>query len=736
MDTKEVKIARWSVSERYKNYKSNNYYKDPVQFRPHPENVVRDVIMYHIFNNEGQMCNDDLIQYIKNKIIDDLNEIFMLYQYAPDAISMINRLMSSKYHHGTEDSYHEMMFHALMIEDARNILIEQISNVLIKCIPEPLGNIKFDIIMKDESMNDNTKESSIEEDIKNDRRVRIKNREKEFLNCKSEKEKAMLFPRHDLVRLAVEDIITDAVESYQNEHNLVFEAKLKGEMKHISKETIVSNFIFLAMGRIGQTFIISNDAAKQIDKAVEHILDDSLNIPTREKGIDQITDIIWYSCYDTYFKDVLSVPKPVEESSTDAADKPFDFAVKSVSGKLYDHVYKIVDDLVNKSCDHVADMLIVSRTFKVNPEIGYDEYRILVLGRTIGHALHVSFDIAEDLVWHEAYEAITNKFKFKHVEDPKSNQAFIQHMTDFVCRNLSNDKSMELEKEALQHEQKEQENMETGETKSPKMKLRYLFRAWSDEYKPQPFIVKSVDKNEKYFEQTENVDGTPSTTRSHCIEVYIFNRLHKIFLTTFVWKKADDYDDEMVTSFLEFVRVRGIPVQLTLTRLSNGCANLHIETEDGKLWVDENCDDVTIEARNSTTIDTLCSGIEDEIRFTITDSTTCNTIECITYMCTEIFEEQKKRPVISINIADGIITMSNFWISRVLEQVSQYNECAYRFDRYESIISCDTEEGIKKYEFKEFIDEVVEPIVCKYLKLKYIRECNTDQTNNTQKKEN
>ena len=278
--------------------------------------------------------------------------------------------------------------------------------------------------------------------------------------------------------------------------------------------------------------------------------------------------------------------------------------------------------------------------------------------------------------------------------------------------------------------------MEQKETKTPKMNLRYCFRNWSDEYQPQPFIVKSVDKAEKYFEKTENVGGTPSITRSHCLEVYIFNHRHKIFLTTFVWKEADDYDDEMVTSFLEFIRVRGIPVQLTLTRLPNGCANLHIENEEGTLWVDENCDDVMIESRNSTTLDALCSGIEDEIRFTITDSTTCNTIECVTYMCTEIFEEQKKRPVISINIADGIITMSNFWMSRVLEQVSQYNECAYRFDRYEKIISCDTKEGTKKYEFKEFIDEVVEPIVCKYLKLKYIREYNTDQTNNTQKKEN
>lgn len=731
----EHRIERWSVCERYKNYKSTNYYKEPLQFRPHPENVVRDVIMYHIYHNEGQMCNDALIQYIKNKIVNDLNEIFMLYEYAPDAIPMINRLMSSKRHLGTEETYNEMLFHALTIKDARNVLIEQISNVLIKCIPEPLGNIKFDVIMKGENMNDNTKESSIEEDIRNDREVRIKNREKEFLNCKSETEKIMLFPRHDLVRLAVADIITDTVERYQNESHLVFEAQLKGEMKHVSKETIVSSFIFLAMGHIDQTFIVVNNVAKQIEKSIEHILNDSLNDQTRERGIDNITTIIWYSCYDTYFKNVLSFPKPVENSSTDAADKPFDFAVKSVSAKLYNHVYKIVNDLVNESCDHVEDMMIVSRTFAMFPEIGYDEYKVLILIETIGYHLSVTLDIDMKRAHEEIYEAIVHKFKFKHCLDPKSNEAFIKHMTDFVCRNLSFDKSMELEKEALQHEQKEQENMEQEETKTPKMKLRYLFRAWSDEYKPQPFIVKSVDKDEKYFEQTENVDGTPSITRSHCIEVNIFNRLHKIFLTSFVWKKADDYDDEMVTSFLEFVRVREIPVQLTLTK-HDGYVNLHIETEDGKLWVDENCDDVMIESRNSVTLDTLCSGIEDEIRFTITDSATCNTIECITYMYTEIFEEQKKRPVISINIADGIVTMSNFWISRVLEQVSQYNECAYRFDRYEKIVSCDTGEGIKKYEFKEFIDEVVEPIVCKYLKLKYIRECNTEQTNNTQKKEN
>ena len=725
MNKDENKIERWSVCERYKNYKSTNYYKEPVQFRPHPENVVRDVIMYHIFHNEGKMCNNDLIQYIKNKIVNDLNEIFMLYEYAPDAISTINRLMSSKHHLGTDETYNEMMFHALTIRDARDVLIEQISNVLIKCIPAPLGNINFDVIMKEEIMDNNEKESSVEEDIKNDREVRIENRKKEFLNCKSEAEKAMLFPRHDLVRLAVADIIADAVEKYHNEFDLVFKEWHKGEMKHISKETIISSHILAAMGTITQTFIINADVDKRIEDSIEYILNDSLNDPTRERGIDKITDFIWYSFYDTYFKNALAFPKSVEDSSTDAADKPFDFAVKSVSAKLYNHVYKIVDDLINKGCDHVADMLVIIRTFAVSPELGYDEYKLHMLGKTIGHALYSTFDIEEGVAWKAAGEAIFEIFKFKHCLDPKSNEAFIKHVTDFVCRNLSFDKSMELEKETLQNEQKEQENMEQEETKTPKMKLRYLFRAWFDEYKPQPFIVKSVDKDEKYFEQTENVDGTPSTTRSHCIEVYIFNRLHKIFLTTFVWKKADDYDDEMITSFLEFVRVRGIPVQLTLTRLSDGCVNLHIETEDGKLWVDEDCDDVIIESRNSTTHDVLCSGIEDEIRFTITDSATRNTIECVTYMYTEIFEEQKKRPVISINIADGTVTISNFWMSRVLEQVSQYNECAYRFDRYEKIVSCDTEEGIKKYEFKEFIDEVVEPIVCKYLKLKYIRECNT-----------
>ena len=733
MDDKEIKIERWSVCERYKNYKSTNYYKEPLQFRPHPANVVRDVIMYHIYHNEGQLCNDALVQYIKNKIIDDLNVIFMLYEYAPDAIFTINHLMSSKRHIDSEITYNEMMFHALTIRDARDILIEQISNVLIKCIPEPLGNIKFDTIMKDEIMNNNTKESSIEEDIKNDREVRIENREKEFLNCKSETEKIMLFPRHDLLRLAVEDIITDAVERYQNEFDFIFEAWSKGEMKSITKETVMSGFIFLAMGRIKQTFIVDDIAVKRIEKSVENILNDSLNDPTRENGIKHIANIIWYSFYDAYFKNALSFPKPVEDSSTDAADKSFDFAVKSVSAKLYNHVYKIVDDLISKCCDHVADMMIVSRTFAMFPEIGYDEYRVLILTGTIGYHLSVSLDIDMKRAHEEAYEAITKKFKFKHCLDPKSNQEFIKHMTDFVCRNLSYDKSMELEKEASQHEQKEQENMKQEETKAPKMKLRYLFREWSDEYKPQPFVVKSVDKDEKYFEQVENVDGTQSTTRSHCLEVYIHNHLHKIFLTTFVWKE-EGYDDEMVTSFLEFVRVREIPVQLTLTRCDN-YVNLHIENDDGALWVDENCDDVMIESRNSTTLDMLCSGIEDEIRFTIADSTTRNTIECVSYMYTEIFEEQKKHPVIDINRTDGTVIVSNFWISRVLEQVSQYNECAYRFDRYEKIVSCDTGEGITKYEFKEFIDEVVEPIVCKYLKLKYIRECNTDQSNSTNENE-
>lgn len=153
MDNEEIRIERWSICERYKNYKANNYYKEPVQFRPHPENVVRDVFMYHIYHNEGKLCNDDLIQYIKNKIIDDLNEIFMLYEYASDAISTIDRLMSSTHHLGTGDVPNEMLFHALTIEDARNILIKQISNVLIKYIPEPLGNVNFDVIMKGNPQN-------------------------------------------------------------------------------------------------------------------------------------------------------------------------------------------------------------------------------------------------------------------------------------------------------------------------------------------------------------------------------------------------------------------------------------------------------------------------------------------------------------------------------------------------------------------------------------------------------
>ena len=474
----ENKIERWSICERYKNYKSNNYYKEHVEFRPHPENVIRDVIMYHIYHNEGKLCNDDLIQYIKNKIIDDLNEIFMLYEYAPDAISAINRLMSSKRNINTEITYNEMMFHALTIRDARDVLIEQISNVLIKCIPEPLGNIKFDVIMKN---------------------------------------------------------------------------NVKEETTMCDKETSATN---------------------------------------------KSPDVV-----------------PV---------------------KLYNYIYSIVDDLINKSCDHVADMVIDSGTFKMFPEVGYDEYKLATLSRTIGYVFHLTFDIDEVLVWKEAYDTIINVFKFKHDLDPKSNKEFIHHMTGFVCRNLSFDKSMELEKKS-DTSGITSIKMEQEETKTPKMKLRYLFREWSDEYKPQPFIVKSVDKDEEYFEQTEKVDGTPGTTRSHCLEVYIFNRTHKIFLTTFVCKKPD-YDDEMVTSFLEFVRVRCIPVQLTLTKL-DGYVNLHIETEDGKLWVDENCDDVMIECKNSTTFDVLNSGIEDEIRFTITDSATRNTIECVSYMCTEIFEE-------------------------------------------------------------------------------------------------
>lgn len=298
MDDKEIKIERWSVCERYKNYKSNNYYKDPVQFRPHPESVVRDVIMYHIYHNEGMQCNNDLVQYIKNKTIYDLNEIFMLYKYAPDAISTINRLMSSKRHLSTEDTYNETIFHALTIKDARDVLIEQISNVLIKCIPEPLGNIKFNVIMKDEIMNNNTK-----------------------------------------------------------------------------------------------------------------------------------------------------------ESSTDAEDKPFDFAVKSVSGKLYNHVYKIVDDLIGKSCDRVTDMITNSRTFRMSPEIDHDKYKILLLSKTIGYALHLSFGINRGTAWNETREVLLYKFQFKHYFDPMVNQAFIKHMTDFVCRNLSFDKSMELEKEVVEHEQ-------------------------------------------------------------------------------------------------------------------------------------------------------------------------------------------------------------------------------------------------------------------------------------------
>ena len=335
--------------------------------------------------------------------------------------------------------------------------------------------------------------------------------------------------------------------------------------------------------------------------------------------------------------------------------------VKSVSEKLYNHVYKIVDDLVDKSCIHVGDMLITTETFKLFAEITYDEYKISMLGKTIAYALHLAFDIDESLMLTEVKEAIVNIFKFKHYYDPKSNEAFIQHLTIFVCRNLSFDTLMELEKKINNssttptnwvfdklHKAMDKirgtRKMEQEETKTPKMELRYLHKVWSDKYETQPFIVESVDKDEMYFEKTENVDGTPSITRSHCIEMYIFNRLHKIFLTTFVWKK-DYYDDEMVTSFLEFVRVRDIPVQLTLRRRSDGYANLHIESEDGKLWVDENCDDVMIESRNSVTLDTLCSGIEDEIRFTIIDGATRNTIECVSYMCTEISEEQKKHPV-------------------------------------------------------------------------------------------
>ena len=109
-------------------------------------------------------------------------------------------------------------------------------------------------------------------------------------------------------------------------------------------------------------------------------------------------------------------------------------------------VYSIVNDLINKSCDHVSDMLIVPGTFRANPEIGYDEYKINMLCRTIVYALHSSFDIDEDLTWNVTNKAIINKFKFKHCLEPKSNQAFVQYLTDFVCCNLPSGKSMEFEK--------------------------------------------------------------------------------------------------------------------------------------------------------------------------------------------------------------------------------------------------------------------------------------------------
>ncbi len=136
----------------------------------------------------------------------------------------------------------------------------------------------------------------------------------------------------------------------------------------------------------------------------------------------------------------------MSNKETSTTDGSFDFAVKTASEKLHNRVYSIVNDLINKSCDHVSDMLIVPGTFRTNPEIGYDEYKINMLCRTIVYALHSSFDIDEDLAWNITSKAIIDKFKFKHCLDPKSNQAFVQYLTHFVCRNLPFDKSMELEK--------------------------------------------------------------------------------------------------------------------------------------------------------------------------------------------------------------------------------------------------------------------------------------------------
>ena len=111
--------------------------------------------------------------------------------------------------------------------------------------------------------------------------------------------------------------------------------------------------------------------------------------------------------------------------------------VKSVSEKLYNHVYKIVDDLVDKSCIHVGDMLITTETFKLFAEITYDEYKISMLGKTIAYALHLAFDIDESLMLTEVKEAIVNIFKFKHYYDPKSNEAFIQSIASCAESQLS-----------------------------------------------------------------------------------------------------------------------------------------------------------------------------------------------------------------------------------------------------------------------------------------------------------
>ena len=653
-------------------YKQMDYFKEDPIFRPHVENVVRDVIMYHIIQNEGERVDDDLANYIREKVTNDLNEIFQLRGWAPDAINTIERLMRSKYHTGTKDSYREMIHHALLMKDAREVLIEQISNVITKYVPRPLGNVNFNVIMKDEIVN-NEKESSVEEDIKNDREVRIENRKKEFLNCKSEAEKAMLFPRHDLVRLAVADIIADAVEKYHNEFDLVFKEWHKGEMKHISKETIISSHIFAAMGTITQTFIINADVDKRIEDSIEYILSDSLNDPTRERGIDKITNFIWYSFYDTYFKNALTFPKPVEESSTDAADKPFDFAVKSVSGKLYNYVYGIVDDLVNKSCDHAEGMIIIVRTFAAFPEIGYDEYQLHVLGKTIGHALYSTFDIEEGIAWKAAGEAIFEIFKFKHCLDPKSNQAFIQHMTDFVCRNLSFDKSMELEKKALQRDQ-EIEKLKSG-------------------------IIDIVnDINETHDRSTKNNKGE-TIMKGNPQNIEVGDVVQTTTLGETITAKVLSIWNQGYTSIDDNATIDGYLVRASIINKGT-MANFPVkELTIVRKWDGSIPEQKQEEAKSQPTY-----------RFTVTSDKTKEIMKLAAKMVANITDAD----ILEIERDDHIVVVTHNFAESIAEFVGSCSDHNFVFDP----AKCKFVDGNTELSFQTFIDEALRPIIINMLILK------------------